>query len=118
MRKVILDGYDPAIDPSLAAFLLHLNSSDHGALIVDSFKALTRNAEKLFHVLEFLLSRGRVFATSNFYLENGHVERRVKPLHAGHTTSEMLRNLSQTSGLGYQHRITLSRYVKEAKSSQ
>lgn len=118
MRKVILDGYDSTIDPSLANLLLHIVSSDHSALIVDSFKALTRNAEKLFHVLEFLLSRGHVFATSNFYLENGHVERRVKPLRAGHTTSEMLRNLSQTSGLGYQHKITLTHYVKETKSSE
>lgn len=118
LSKVILDGFDPTIDPSLAELLSHLVSSDSSALIVDSFKALTRNAEKLFHILEFLLSRGHVFATSNFYLENGHVERRVKPLRAGHTTSEMFRNLSQTSGLGHKHKITLNHYIKEAKSSQ
>ena len=118
ISKVLFDGFDPTIDPSLAELLGHLISSENNVLIVDSFKALTRNVEKLFHVLEFLLSRGHIFATSNFYLENGHVERRVNPLRAGHTTNEMFHNLSQISGLGHRHRIALNRYIKEISSPQ
>lgn len=112
---VVLDGFASSVDPSLADLLCHLCASENNAFIVDSFKALTRNVEKLFGVTEFLLSRGHVFVTSNFYLENGHVERRVKPLRAGHTTTEMFNNLSQTTGLGHKHKTTLSHYIKEAK---
>lgn len=117
-EDVILDGFAPSIDPSLADLLCHLCASKNNAFIVDSFKALTRNVEKLFGVTEFLLSRGHVFVTSNFYLENGHVERRVKPLRAGHTTKEMLNNLSQTAGLGHKHKSTLNHYIKEVNNSK
>lgn len=117
-KSILFDGFDPSIDASLAELLSHLCSSENNAFIVDSFKSLTRNAEKLFDVIEFLLSRGHIFATSNYFLENGHVERRVKLLRAGHTTTEMFHNLSQTTGLGHRHRAMLNHYVKEVKDSK
>ena len=51
-------------------------------------------------------------------MENGHVERRMKPLRAGHSTNDMLRNISNTSGLGYKHKAALSQYAKQAKSTE
>ena len=115
--SILFDGFNPSIDPSLAELLSHLCATENNAFIVDSFKSLTRNAEKLFSVIEFLLSRGHIFVTSNFYLENGHVERRIKPLRAGHTTTEMLHNLSQTTGLGHKHKVALNHYIKEVDNS-
>lgn len=39
---------------------------------------------------------------------DGHVERRIKPLRAGHTSKEIQKNLSQTAGLGYRHAAALN----------
>ena len=59
-------------------------------------------------ILEFLLTHDLKFASTNFYIENGHVERRIKPLRAGHTSKEIQKNLSQTAGLGYRHAAALN----------
>lgn len=90
-------GFDPVIDPQLSHLLHYLTGGNGNSPILDSFKALTRNAEKLFGVMAFLLSRERSVATSHFYPENSHAERRVKPPRAGHTTVKMRRNLARTS---------------------
>lgn len=42
----------------------------------------------------------------------------MKPLRAGHSTNDMLRNISNTSGLGYKHKAALSQYAKQAKSTE
>ena len=91
MKTGIYDGYSPEIEPPLMAFL---------------------------SILEFLLTRDLIFASTNYYMENGHVERRMKPLRAGHSTNDMLRNVSNTSGLGYKHKAALSQYAKQAKSTE
>lgn len=113
----VYDGYTPEIEPPLAAFLNMLSADPNGVLIVDSLKSVTRNVTKLLSVLEFLLTRDLVFASTNYYMENGHVERRMKPLRAGHSANDMLRNVSNTSGLGYKHKAALSQYAKQAKST-
>ena len=110
--------YSPEIEPPLMAFLKMLSADSNGALIVDSLKSVTRNITKLLSILEFLLTRDLIFASTNYYMENGHVERRMKPLRAGHSTNDMLRNVSNTSGLGYKHKAALSQYAKQAKSTE
>ena len=112
-RKVVYDGYSPEWDPQLQALLAHLTAAPGGALVVDSVKSLTRNFEKLMDILEFLLTRNGVFASANFYIENGHVERRMKPLRAGHNSREMDANISQTAGLGYRHAAALKLALKQ-----
>ena len=118
MKTGIYDGYSPKIEPLLMAFLKMLSADSNGALIVDSLKSVTRNITKLLSILEFLLTRDLIFASTNYYMENGHVERRMKPLRAGHSTNDMLRNVSNTSGLGYKHKAALSQYAKQAKSTE
>ena len=118
MKIGIYDGYTPKIEPPLMAFLKMLSADSDGALIVDSLKSVTRNITKLLSILEFLLTRDLIFASTNYYMENGHVERRMKPLRAGHSTNDMLRNVSNTSGLGYKHKAALSQYAKQAKSTE
>lgn len=114
----VYDGYTPEIEPPLMAFLRMLAADPNGALIVDSLKSVTRNFAKLIGILEFLLSRDLAFVSTNYYMENGHVERRVKPLRAGHSTREMKQNLSNTTGLGYKHKAALSQYMKQAQSDE
>lgn len=118
MKIGIYDGYTPQIEPPLMALLKMLAEDPNGVLLVDSFKSVTRNAAKLLSILEFILTRDLVFASTNCYMENGHIERRMKPLRAGHETSDILRNVSDTSGLGYKHKAALSRYAAQAKSAE
>lgn len=103
----VYDGFIDEMDPALAELLRNVVSSGSGLLVVDSIKAATRNFEKLLKILEYLLTHECAFVTSNFYLENGHVERRVKLLRAGHTVREMERNFAQQSGLGPRHKAAL-----------
>lgn len=116
MKIGVYDGYTPEIEPPLMELLRMLAADPNGVLIVDSLKSMTRNFAKLICVLEFLLSRDLAFASTNYYMENGHVERRIKPLRAGHSAREMKQNLSNVTGLGYKHKTALSQYMKQAKS--
>lgn len=109
MIKAVVDGYSLDIDPQLSTALYNVVSSE-GLFAVDCFKMVSRNIEKLLKIMEFLLTHDRAFVTSNLYLENGYVERRIKPLRAatcrnGHR--EMLEHFSQTVGLGYKHAAAL-----------
>lgn len=107
-KKVIFDGYSAMWDPQLLELLRKLSSSSRNIFVVESLKSATRNFEKLMDILEFLLTHDLKFVSTNFYMENGHVERRVKPLRAGHTSKETEKNLSQTAGLGYRHAAALN----------
>lgn len=107
-KKVIFDGYSAMWDPQLLELLRKLSSSSGNNFVVESLKSATRNFEKLMDILEFLLTHDLKFVSTNFYMENGHVERRVKPLRAGHTSKETEKNLSQTAGLGYRHAAALN----------
>ena len=62
-------------------------------------------------ILEFLLTRNLLFVSTNYYLENGHVERRMKLLRAGHSTSDVKRNIANTASLAYRHKLILNRYT-------
>lgn len=105
--KSVFDGYSSEIDSPLMELLQNIAADSHGVLVVDSFKTATRNFEKLLKILEFLLTHNGAFATSNYYLENGHVERRIKLLRAAHTFAQMEKNLSQLSGVGRKHAAAL-----------
>lgn len=108
MRAIsVFDGYTPEIDPPLIDILQKIFTDPNGTFITDSFKTISRNPEKLIRIIEYLLTHNIAFASSNYYLENGHVERRLKPLKAAHSDAEMVRNLSQFQGLGFRHTAAL-----------
>lgn len=101
------DGYTPTIDAILLKQLQRIADAPKGVLLVDAFKTASRNFEKLLQIIEFMLTRGKAFVTSNYYLENGHVERRLRPLQAAHTVKEMRQHFTQISGLGAKHSAAL-----------
>lgn len=117
LATTCFDGYSPEFDPNLLSILNQFAVASDGAFIVDSFKSLSRNPEKLFKVMEFLLSRNIPFVTSNFYIENGHVERRMKPLRAGHTFEDMENNLKQYYMLGPRHKEALKHFLDQPAPS-
>lgn len=111
-RDTVFDGYSPCWEPALVELLEHISTSDGNIFIADSLKSVTRNFEKLMDILEFLLTHEQKFASTNFCMENGHVERRGKPLCAGHTMTEMANNLRQLTGLGHRHTAALKKSLE------
>lgn len=97
------DGYAFAIDAKLKQQLL-VCAKDGVPFVIDSFKSLSRNIEKVFLVFEFLTSRWIPIVSTNFFLVNGHIERRKKPLKAGHSHDEMFSNWNRSDGLGEYHK--------------
>lgn len=97
------DGYAFAIDAKLKEQLTAC-VDDRFPFVIDGFKSLTRNVEKLFIILEFLMSRWTPLVTTNYFIANVHIERRLKPLKAGHSHDEMFRNCRNTNGLGEYHK--------------
>ena len=105
--KVAIDGFSLSVDPQLI-LLLRYCIAIKGPFVVDSFKFLTRNIKKLLVIMEYLLCNDAAFVTSNYFLSNGHVERRLKLLKAVHSNdSEFDKNMKKTSGLGAMHKTAL-----------
>lgn len=100
-RKVTIEsGIDDQFNESLCNFLKGIKVGKSKLLVVDSFKMLTRNFEKLLKVLEFILTHEAYFATCNYFITADYVSRRKILLKASHTDSEFfskLKDLSQIS---------------------
>jgi len=106
LHYVVADGYSFSLERETIGELRRC-AAHRAPFVVDSFKSLTRNIEKLLIILEYLLQNGAIFATSNYLLTNGYLERRAKLLKAGSTEAEMQRNWRQTAGLGPNHKYIL-----------
>lgn len=104
---VVLDGYSGEIDSLLAKYLKQCEDGVLDVFLSDSFKALTRNFEKLISIIEFLLTRDCAFVSSNYYIENGHVEQRIKLLRPAHYARDMFMGASHVAELGYKHKTAL-----------
>jgi len=76
--------------------------------VTDSFKALTRNIEKLLLVMEYLLQHDVPFVTSNYFITNGYIERRAKLLKAASdATTGIHKNWLNPAGLCLNHKAVL-----------
>ena len=91
--KVICDGYSLEFDEYLEEALGNLISGHTEVFFVDSFKILSRNFEKVLHVLQIILENGRTFVTCNYYISNGYIEKRKEILRAAHSEKDVLKNL-------------------------
>ncbi len=96
--KVICDGYSLEFDEYLEEALGNLISGHTEVFFVDSFKILSRNFEKVLHVLQIILENGRTFVTCNYYISNGYIEKRKEILRAAHSEKDVLKNLRNMRG--------------------
>ena len=97
-NKVVCDGYSLDFDDYLKEELGNLISGYTEVLYVDSFKILSRNFEKVLHVLQIILENGRTFVTSNYYISNGYIEKRKEILRAAHSEKDVFENLRNRRG--------------------
>lgn len=113
--KVVLSGIDESFDKRLLQILKRIEKDELNYFYVDSFKMLTRNIKKLLKVMEFLLTHEKCFATSNFYIENGYIEKRTTLRRAAHTEQQAFANLCNRSGTWKKHKIILKAMENQMK---
>jgi hypothetical protein len=102
-----LSGYSPVIDPALAGILKNIVSGDMPYFYSPCFKTVTRNPEKLLHVIETLLCANKSFATLNYLIEPGYVSRRSPLVPPMHSQSDLADQLTNLTGLTQKHRQVL-----------
>ncbi len=98
-EKVICDGYSLEFDDYLKEELGNIRAGSIDIFYVDCFKVLSRNFEKILHVLQIILQSGKAFVTCNYYISNGHIEKRKKILRAYHFEDDMYENARNYVGL-------------------
>lgn len=91
-KTAVCDGYTLKFDHKLEEAIGDVISGNVEAFYVDCFKMLSRNFEKILHVLQILLEHDKAFITCNYYISNGHLEKRRKILRAAHTEEEAFKN--------------------------
>lgn len=98
-RKVVCDGYSLEFDDYLKEELGNVISNRVDIFYVDCFKGLSRNFEKILHVLQIILQSEKAFVTCNYYISNGHIEKRRRILRAFHCQKDMFENVRNLNGL-------------------
>lgn len=94
-KTVVCDGYTLEFDDFLKETIGEVITGKMDAFFVDSFKMLSRNFEKILHVLQIILEYDKVFVTSNYYISNGYLEKRRKIQRAAHNSKEVFYNIQQ-----------------------
>ncbi len=97
-KEVICDGYSLEFDDDLKALIERVLADELEFFYVDSFKGLSRNLEKVLHVLQIILEHDKVFVTINCYISLKYLEKRKNTLRAGHGSKGMHENLKNTDG--------------------
>lgn len=106
----VVDGYDQTVDQTLFKQLDGI-ARDKAVFFADCFKMISRNAEKLFAILEYLLAHDATLLTSNYLLMHTYVEKRVPILKAAssrNTSAEIQMHLGDDTGLLPLHKKMLS----------
>lgn len=91
-KVAICDGYTLSFDSQLTETLGLVLSGKSDYFYVDSFKMLSRNFEKILHVLEILLKHGKIFLTPNYYISNDYLEKRGTIIRAAHSRRDIFEN--------------------------
>lgn len=111
--KVILDGYDPTIENEMLSILYQAYTMQGFVLFSDCFKMISRNFEKLFRIMDFVLCCNRAFVTSNYYIANGYVSKRVPLIKPAHNMNDVQNNIQNIDGLTGKHKKFMIAMAKQ-----
>jgi hypothetical protein len=106
LMQITDDGFALTIDHGLM-HILNTVVENRMPFIGDSFKGISRNIEKLLAIMEYILGNDLWIITTNYLIDNGHVERRKKLLRPGHDLEEIKRNFLNGTGITTHHRSWL-----------
>lgn len=107
MNLQVQDGYSLAIDASLSAILGALSAGLLDLFYTDSFKTVSRNYEKLLRTIEFCMYCEKPFVSANYYISNGHVEKRARLMPVAHQSEGVAQKSNLVPGSRGLHREAL-----------
>lgn len=103
--KNIESGINPNLNNSTCTLLKGIKTKESNFIVVDSFKMLTRNFEKLLRILEFILTHDGAFITCNYLITPDYVSRRKDILKAGHNLEDFNKKLNKIPEVTEHHNI-------------
>lgn len=113
-KIAVCDGYSLEFDDYLKEELGKVVTGMVNVFYVDCFKMLSRNFEKILHVLQIIFDYDRAFVTCNYYISNGVIEKRKKILRAAHNGGEdIFHNIRNRKGTPAQLGKVLKEMVEE-----
>lgn len=115
MKKVICDGYSLSFDDDLQEELGKVCSGLADVFYADCFKMLSRNFEKVLHVLQIIFEHDKIFLTCNYYISNGTIEKRKKILRAAHKGKDLFCNMRNKKGTPSLLREELAKMTEDEK---
>ena len=66
--------------------------------LYQTIKMLSRNFEKVLHVLQIVFEAGGSFVTCNYYIRDGYIEKRRRILKAAHDEREVVKKMMNVGG--------------------
>lgn len=94
METVVCNGFTLEFDETLKEIIGEVITDKANCFYVDCFKMISRNFEKVLHVLQIVLENNKVFCTCNYYISLNHLEKRKKILRAAHNTKDVIHNMN------------------------
>lgn len=95
-KKAVCDGYTLEFDKELRNIIGEVIAGKVSVFYVDCFKMISRNFEKVLHVLQLILENEKIVCTANYFISVNHLEKRKKILRAAHNYEGAVINLQRT----------------------
>ncbi|MEY9092567.1 hypothetical protein [Paenibacillus sp. RC84] len=99
----VQSGMDSEINNSLDQILENIKAGRQPFFFSDSFKMITRHPDKLYRIMEYVLSAQVPVVTFNYFISNGYVARRSSLLKQAHSERDMIKKLEISNGLRKEH---------------
>ena len=93
LKTVVCNGFTLEFDETLKEIIGDVIADNNNCFYSDCFKMVSRNFEKVLHVLQIILENDKVFCTSNYYISCSYIEKRKKILRAAHNSRDAIKNM-------------------------
>lgn len=94
LKTVVCNGFTLEFDETLKEIIGAVIADQVNCFYCDCFKMVSRNFEKVLHVLQIILENDKVFCTSNYYISCSYIEKRKKILRAAHNSQDAIKNMT------------------------
>lgn len=113
LNSVVISGYDENFDELLIKILKQSYSDPDFVFFSNSFKMISRNINKFFRIINFLLQYNVLVVTPNYYITNGYIEIRKPLIKPAHTATQFYKDLQNIKGLSARHADVIKHISKE-----
>lgn len=107
-HSVVASGIDPRLDAQLVEILRQIKLRKTPLFFSPCFKFITRNPEKLFFIIDYVLRYGGTLMTLNYLLSPTYLARRNPLIRPAHYMSEIEAQVANLYGLSERHKDLLA----------